>query len=94
MQSQEARRTLMAPEADKVQQPSQPPAEAVGTLFSALQQAESELASARAALERKTQELARVLAAQKEIEAELHQQRDWRDEIGRASCRERVSSPV
>ena len=79
MQSQEARRTLMAPEADKVQQPAQPPVEDVGTLFSALQQAESELANARAALERKTQELAHVLAAQKEIEAELHQQRDWRD---------------
>ena len=47
MQSQEARRTLMAPEADKVQQPAQPPVEDVGTLFSALQQAESELANAR-----------------------------------------------
>jgi len=80
MPGQEARRTLMASDADKVQsQLSPPPVEAVGSLFSALQQAESELASTRAALERKTQELARVLAAQKEIEAELHQQRDWRD---------------
>jgi signal transduction histidine kinase len=80
MPGQEARRTLMASDADKVQpQPFPPPIEEVGNLFSALQQAESELASTRAALERKTQELARVLAAQKEIEAELHQQRDWRD---------------
>src|SRR6185437_9851350 len=29
--------------------------------------------------ERKTQELVHALAAHKEIEAELHQQRDWRD---------------
>ena len=79
MQSQEARRQLMASETDKVQQPSPPPAEDVGTLFSALQQSENELAFTRAALERKTQELAHALAAQKEIEAELRQQRDWRD---------------
>jgi signal transduction histidine kinase len=79
MLSQEARRQLMASEADKVQQPSPPPAEDVGSLFSALQQAENELALTRAALERKTQELAHALAAQKEIEAELRQQRDWRD---------------
>jgi signal transduction histidine kinase len=80
MSGQEARRTLMASDADKAQQQPFPPSmEDVGSLFSALQQAESELASARAALERKTQELASVLAAQKEIEAELHQQRDWRD---------------
>jgi len=80
MPGQEARRTLMASDADKAQQPLSPsPIEELGTLFSALQQAESELASTRAALERTTQELARALAAQKEIEAELHQQRDWRD---------------
>jgi signal transduction histidine kinase/CheY-like chemotaxis protein len=79
MQSQEARRQLMASEADKMQQPSPPPTEDVGTLFSALQQAENELAITRAALERKTQELTHALAAQKEIEAELRQQRDWRD---------------
>jgi signal transduction histidine kinase len=79
MQSQEARRKLMASEADKKQQPSPAPAEDVGTLFSALRLAENELAITRAALERKTQELAHALAAQKEIEAELRQQRDWRD---------------
>jgi signal transduction histidine kinase len=70
----------MASESDKIQQPSASPATGdAETLFSALQHAESELAMAKAALERKTQELARALAAQKEIEAELHQQRDWRD---------------
>jgi signal transduction histidine kinase len=79
MQGKEARRPLMASEPDKVQQPSAPTVEDAGSLFSALQQAESELAATRLALERKTQELARALAAQKEIEAELHQQRDWRD---------------
>ena len=56
MQSQEARRQLMASEADKMQQPSLPPAEDAGTLFSALQQAENELAITRAALERKTRQ--------------------------------------
>jgi signal transduction histidine kinase len=70
----------MASESDKIQQPSVSPATGdAETLFSALQHAESELAQTKAALERKTQELARALAAQKEIETELHQQRDWRD---------------
>jgi len=70
----------MASESDKMQQPSASPAtDDAETLFSALQHAESELAETKAALERKTQELARALAAQKEIETELHQQRDWRD---------------
>jgi len=70
----------MASESDKIQQPSASPATGdAETLFSALQHAESELAETKAALERKTQELARALAAHKEIETELHQQRDWRD---------------
>src|SRR3984885_3372386 len=78
--ARKARRELMASESDKIQQPSVSPATGdAETLFSALQHAESELAETRAALERKTQELARALAAQKEIETELHQQRDWRD---------------
>jgi signal transduction histidine kinase len=80
MQGQEARRQLMASDSDKIEHPSAPsPDGDAETLFSALQNAESELAVTKAALERKTQELARALAAQKEIEAELHQQRDWRD---------------
>ena len=70
----------MASESDKIQQPSVSPATGdAESLFSALQHAESELAETKAALERKTQELARALAAHKEIETELHQQRDWRD---------------
>lgn len=70
----------MASESDKIQQPSASPATGdAETLFSALQHAESQLAETKAALERKTQELARALAAHKEIETELHQQRDWRD---------------
>ena len=64
---------------DKAQLPTALPADGAGNLLHALQRAESELAATRAALERKTQELARALAAQKEIEVELHQQRDWRD---------------
>jgi signal transduction histidine kinase len=48
-------------------------------LLLALRRAESELAATKAALERKTQELAHALAVQMEIESELHQQRDWRD---------------
>jgi signal transduction histidine kinase/CheY-like chemotaxis protein len=80
MYGQEARRQLMASESDKLQQPAVTPATGdAETLFSALQHAESELADTKAALDRRTQELARALAAQKEIEAELHQQRDWRD---------------
>ncbi|HVW69295.1 MAG TPA: ATP-binding protein [Steroidobacteraceae bacterium] len=51
----------------------------VGSLRRALRQLESELAATRAALEEKTLELARALAAQKESEAELREQRDWRD---------------
>src|SRR4029077_9274964 len=79
MQGQDARRQLMASNGNKVPQPSASPTDDAGSLFSALQQAESELAAAKVALERKAQELARALAAHKEIEAELHQQRDWRD---------------
>lgn len=79
MHGQEARRQLMASDGDKVQQSSASSTQDAGALFRALQQAETELAIARAALERKTQELARALASQREIEAELHQQRDWRD---------------
>lgn len=48
-------------------------------LLRALQRAQSELAATKALLERRNSELAHALAAQKEIEAELHQQRDWRD---------------
>ena len=51
----------------------------VGSLRRALRQLESELAATRVALEEKTLELARALAAQKESEAELREQRDWRD---------------
>lgn len=73
MHGQEARRQLMASESDKVQQPSvSSPSGDAESLFSALQHAESELAATKAALERTAQELARA-------EAELHQQRDWRD---------------
>jgi len=53
--------------------------DATQDLLLALRRAENELAVAKAALERKTQELAHALAVQKEIESELHQQRDWRD---------------
>jgi signal transduction histidine kinase len=53
--------------------------EDASTLVRALRQAESELAVTKAALERKSQELVHALAVQREIEAELHQQRDWRD---------------
>ena len=52
--------------------------DATQDLLLALRRAENELAVAKAALERKTQELAHALAVQKEIESELHQQRDWR----------------
>ncbi len=69
----------MASNSDTVQQPNASPGETVDSLLRALQRAESELAATRAALERKSQELAHVLAVQKEIESELHQQRDWRD---------------
>ena len=65
---------------DKLQQgPRVSPGEDVGNLLRALQRTEGELAATKAALERKTQELVHALAAQKEIETELHQQRDWRD---------------
>src|ERR1700733_7870146 len=78
--ARKARRQLMASESDKIQQPSaSPPPGDAETLFSALQHAESELAETKAALERKTQELIHALAAHKEIETELLQQRDWRD---------------
>jgi len=55
------------------------PGEDVDSLLRALQRTEAELTAARSALERKTQELVHALAAHKEVEAELHQQRDWRD---------------
>jgi signal transduction histidine kinase/CheY-like chemotaxis protein len=69
----------MASNGDKVHSPGASSIEDAGDLLLTLQRAESELAATRSALERKTQELARALAAHKEIEAELHQQRDWRD---------------
>src|SRR6185437_3904247 len=65
---------------DKLQQGTRvSPGEDVDSLLRALQRTEAELTAARSALERKTQELVHALAAHKEIEAELHQQRDWRD---------------
>jgi signal transduction histidine kinase len=69
----------MASNSDKIQQVKASPGETVESLLHALQRAESELAVTRAALERQSQELAHALAVQKEIETELHQQRDWRD---------------
>jgi signal transduction histidine kinase len=69
----------MASNGDKVHDRGASSIEDAGSLLLALQQAENELTATRAALERKTQELAHALAAQQEIEAELHQQRDWRD---------------
>ena len=64
---------------DPAQQPTAIPAGEIDRLRHALEQARSELAAARTALERKSQELARASLTQKEIEAELRQQRDWRD---------------
>jgi len=55
------------------------PNEDVGALLRSLRQAENELAAVKAALERKEQELVQALTAHREIEVELHQQRDWRD---------------
>jgi signal transduction histidine kinase/CheY-like chemotaxis protein len=69
----------MASDGDKAQRPLTASVEDAGALVRALRQAESELATTRAALERKSQELVHALAVQREIEAELHQQRDWRD---------------
>ena len=69
----------MASDGDKAQRPLTASVEDASALVRALRQAESELATTRAALERKTQELVHALAVQREIEAELHQQRDWRD---------------
>jgi signal transduction histidine kinase/CheY-like chemotaxis protein len=69
----------MASDCDKAQRPLAASLEDAGVLVRALRQAESELAVTRAALERKSQELVHALAVQREIEAELHQQRDWRD---------------
>ena len=54
----------MASNGDKAQVPPALPADDAGKLLRALQRAESELAAANAALERKTQELTRALAAQ------------------------------
>ncbi len=68
----------MAANGDKLRDAGDPH-EALQEVRRALQRAEGELAAARAALERKSQELAHALAVQKEIESELHQQRDWRD---------------
>jgi signal transduction histidine kinase len=71
----------MASNGDKLpQQESRVPhGEDVHSLLRALQRAESELVVTQAALERKTQELVHTLAAHKELETELRQQRDWRD---------------
>ncbi len=71
-------RELMAANGDNLRE-SSASEETAQDLLRALQRAESELAGTRAALERKSQELAHALAVQREIEAELHQQRDWRD---------------
>jgi signal transduction histidine kinase len=64
---------------DNVQQSTPSPPGEIEHLRLALEQAQGELAATRATLERKAQELARALVAQKESEAELRQQRDWRD---------------
>ena len=64
---------------DPAQQSTTSPPDDIGILRRALEQSEQNLVAAREALERKTQELARALHAQKESEAELRQQRDWRD---------------
>jgi signal transduction histidine kinase len=69
----------MASDGDKAQRPYVSPDEDAAVLLRALRQAESELAATRAALERKSQELVHALGVQREIESELHQQRDWRD---------------
>jgi signal transduction histidine kinase/CheY-like chemotaxis protein len=69
----------MASDGDTGQQAYVSSTEDAGALLRALRQAESELAATKAALERKSQELVHALAVQREIEAELHQQRDWRD---------------
>jgi signal transduction histidine kinase len=69
----------MASDGDKAQRLYASSTEDAGALLRALRQAESDLAATRAALERKSQELVHALAVQREIEAELHQQRDWRD---------------
>jgi signal transduction histidine kinase/CheY-like chemotaxis protein len=55
------------------------PSEEIERLRHALEQTQGELVATQTALERKAQELARALVAQKEIETELRQQRDWRD---------------
>ncbi|MDB6044996.1 MAG: Multi-sensor hybrid histidine kinase [Gammaproteobacteria bacterium] len=47
------------------------------SILRARQQAERELIATKDALELRTQELSRALAAQKEIESELRQQREW-----------------
>jgi signal transduction histidine kinase len=64
---------------DTAQQPTASPSDEIGRLRRALEETQGELAAARATLERKAQELARALNAQREIESELRQQRDWRD---------------
>ena len=69
----------MASNCDKTQRVHASRDEDVDALLRSLHQAESELAATRAALERKSQELVHALAVQREIEAELYQQRDWRD---------------
>jgi PAS domain S-box-containing protein len=47
------------------------------SILRARQQAERELIATKEALEQRTQELSRTLAAQKEIESELREQREW-----------------
>ena len=69
----------MASNGDKAQWTVASSGEDAESLLRALDLAESELAATKAALDRKSQELVHALAAQRELEAELHQQRDWRD---------------
>src|SRR5215469_688860 len=69
----------MTADGDKAQRLYAPSGEDAASLLRALRQAENELAAIKAALDRKSQELVHALAVQREIEAELHQQRDWRD---------------
>jgi len=69
----------MASDCDKAQRVYMSSNDDGEALLRALRQAETELAATKAALDRKSQELVHALAVQREIESELHQQRDWRD---------------
>jgi signal transduction histidine kinase len=70
---------MASSDGDKAQPARASHPEDASDLLRALQRAQSELAATKALLERRNHELAHALAAQKEIEMELHQQRDWRD---------------